>query len=54
MATLLDRDLTPGQYRITVNASTLSSGIYFYRMTAKSYQSESPPFVAEKKMVVLK
>lgn len=54
MATLLDRDLTPGQYRITVNASTLSSGIYFYRMTAKSYQSESPPFIAEKKMVVLK
>ena len=37
VATLVDQVRTAGSYTVTLNASTLSSGLYFYRMTAGSF-----------------
>jgi hypothetical protein len=34
MQVLMDEDKTPGTYSITVNRNGLSSGIYYYKMTA--------------------
>lgn len=47
VATLIDDTLSPGEYRARFDASNLSSGVYFYRLTAGSY-------VAIKKMSLLK
>jgi hypothetical protein len=47
VATLVNGDLSAGTYRVSFDASSLSSGIYFYRLTS-SFQSET------QKMVVLK
>ncbi|MFZ1320108.1 MAG: T9SS type A sorting domain-containing protein, partial [Ignavibacteria bacterium] len=45
--TLLNEIKPAGYYKIQFNAADLSSGAYFYRMTAGD-------FVATKKMVVIK
>lgn len=45
--TLADRNYSAGQHRVTFNASSLSSGIYFYRLTTDSG-------VLTRKMTVLK
>ncbi|MCL5029958.1 MAG: T9SS type A sorting domain-containing protein [Bacteroidetes bacterium] len=45
--TLVDGYKSQGKYSITFDASNLSSGIYFYRMTAGSY-------VEMKKLILLK
>jgi hypothetical protein len=37
VATLVDQVRAAGSYTATLNASTLSSGLYFYRMTAGSF-----------------
>jgi hypothetical protein len=47
VATLVNGNLTAGTYRVPIDASNLSSGIYFYKLTS-SLQSEA------RKMVVLK
>jgi hypothetical protein len=47
VATLVNGNLSTGTYRVPFDASNLSSGIYFYRLTS-SFQSET------RKMVVLK
>jgi hypothetical protein len=47
VATLIDDTLSPGEYRARFDASNLSSGVYFYRLTAGSY-------MAIKKMSLLK
>ncbi|MBI4535293.1 MAG: T9SS type A sorting domain-containing protein [Ignavibacteriae bacterium] len=47
VATLLDQDLSPGQYQVTFDGSALASGVYMYRMQAGS-------FVESKKMILLK
>ena len=39
--------LEPGKYKVTFNAENLSSGIYYYRLTAGSYSQT-------KKMILLK
>ena len=44
---LVNEELIAGKYKVTFNASTLSSGTYFYRITAGS-------FVDSRKMVVVK
>src|SRR5690606_8604547 len=47
VATLVDEFQSTGRYEIKFNGSSLSSGIYFYRL-----QSDS--FVETKKMILLK
>ena len=47
LVTLVNEIKKPGYYKVTFNASDLSSGVYFYRMTAGD-------FVAVKKFLVLK
>ncbi len=47
IATLVNREQTAGVYNVEFNASNLSSGVYFYRVTAGS-------FVATKKLLLLK
>ena len=47
VATLVNKVQTAGNYKVTFNATHLSSGIYFYRM-------EAGDFVQTKKLVLLK
>jgi hypothetical protein len=47
VATLLNEQLQPGTYEVTFNALTLSSGIYYYRLT-------SDGFSETKKMMLVK
>ncbi len=47
VARLVDGQMSPGYYEVTFNGSTLSSGIYLYRLSAG-------PFTAVKKMVLIK
>jgi photosystem II stability/assembly factor-like uncharacterized protein len=47
VTTLLNRKLKPGTYDIEFNASSLSSGIYFYKLTSGNYTST-------KSMVIIK
>jgi len=47
MRTLVNEMKTAGYYKLQFNAADLSSGVYFYRMTAGDY-------VAVKKFVILK
>jgi hypothetical protein len=44
---IINSEMKPGNYSLPFNAKNLSSGIYFYRLTAGSYTST-------KKMVILK
>jgi photosystem II stability/assembly factor-like uncharacterized protein len=45
--TLVDAERLPGHYQVTFNASRITSGVYFYRITAGS-------FVQTKKLMVIK
>jgi len=47
VATLINRELAAGSYKVDFNASQLSSGVYFYTIKAGS-------FTATKKMMLLK
>ena len=47
VATLVNENLHPGTYEISFNANALTSGIYFYRLTAGD-------FSATKKLVLMK
>ena len=47
VARLVDKNVSPGRYSVTFNASDLSSGIYFYRLDVGSYH-------VTKKMIALK
>ena len=47
IAQLVNEDMKAGKYRVTFNGSNLSSGTYFYRISAGS-------FVDSKKMVIIK
>ena len=49
MAVLLNEDKQPGEYEVDFSAGrfNLSSGVYFYRLTAGS-------FTSVKKMILLK
>ena len=47
VATLVNKQQQPGNYEVEFDASNLSSGVYFYRLTAGS-------FVETKKMILLK
>jgi len=47
VATLVNKELKPGNYKVTFNASSLASGVYFYRIVAGN-------FIQTKKMVLVK
>ncbi|MBL8008478.1 MAG: T9SS type A sorting domain-containing protein, partial [Ignavibacteria bacterium] len=47
VATLVNENLSPGKYTVKFNGSSLSSGVYFYRM-------ESGEFKDIKRMVLIK
>ena len=47
VATLLNKKLTPGSYRVTFNAANLPSGVYIYRLEGKN-------IAITKKMLLLK
>lgn len=47
VSTLVDNSLQPGSYEVNFNASALSSGIYYYRITTKDFSSV-------KKMLLIK
>jgi len=47
VARLVDKELTPGSYKTTFDASSLSSGVYFYTLRAGN-------FVQTKKMILMK
>ena len=51
VATLAKGRLSPGRYVATFDASRLASGVYFYRLEARS---ESGPFLDVKKMMLVK
>jgi hypothetical protein len=55
IAILINEDKSAGSYEIEFNASSLASGIYFYRIQAVDPESSSGPgFVATKKMLLLR
>ena len=47
VARLVNEEKLPGNYEVQLNASLLSSGVYFYRLKAGSY-------VDTKKMILIK
>ena len=47
VATLMDEDLQPGEYKLTFDASALASGGYFYQIKADG-------FATTKKLMLLK
>ncbi len=47
IATLVDEEMTPGQYKLQFEGAHLPSGVYFYMMKAEN-------FVASKKLILLK
>jgi glucose/arabinose dehydrogenase len=53
IATLVNGELSPGTHEVRWDAGNLSSGVYFYRVTAVS-TSTGEVITSEKKMVLLK
>lgn len=51
---LVNEQLKPGTYEVDFNGSKYSSGIYFYRMTARRVESSQADFSETKKMVLVK
>ncbi len=47
VATLVDEELQPGEYKVVFEAEALSSGVYFYRINAEG-------FVQTRKLTLLK
>ena len=52
VAVLVSETMNPGTYSVQWNASALSSGVYFSRLTAGS--QTAPAFTATKKLILLK
>jgi hypothetical protein len=54
VATVVNERKEAGIYEAVFNASSLSSGTYFYRLEARSSGSQAGSFVETKKMVLVK
>ena len=53
VASLLDNNYNAGEYKIHFDGENLSSGVYFYKLTATAVNGESN-FISVKRMVLLK
>jgi len=60
VTTLVNEELPAGEYEVELNGKGLTSGVYFYRIEAKTLNGEGSEFnsnsyfVAVKKMMLLK
>ena len=54
VAVLVDEEKPAGKYRVMFNAGNLSSGVYFYRLSAMSPGDLARPLMTVKKAIVLK
>jgi len=55
VSVLVNREQSAGMHSVTFSASSLASGVYFYRLTAKSLEDQqAKPFVMTKRMILMK
>ena len=54
IAQCVNKDVEAGTYEQTFDISHLPSGLYFYRMEAKSVEDPKKVFVQTRKMVLVK
>ena len=54
VVTLVNEEKVSGTYSVSLDASELSSGVYFYKLEATPNGGQSGNFVSTKKMIVLK
>ena len=54
VATIVDEQKAAGYYQVEFDASHLTSGVYYYRMTATNISDESKFFTSVKKMVLIR
>jgi hypothetical protein len=54
IATLVNEQKAPGFYEVNLNASSLASGVYFYRIAIHSDKIQAGSFVETKKMILMK
>ena len=55
VATLVDDEREPGEYKVQFDASAFASGVYFYRIHARAADGEGgETFVRTKKLMLLK
>jgi hypothetical protein len=54
IATLVNKSQPPGSYIIPFSGSQLTSGVYFYRLTAVDANGKEKVFIEVKRMVVIK
>ncbi|MCH7732058.1 MAG: T9SS type A sorting domain-containing protein [Candidatus Marinimicrobia bacterium] len=53
MEVLVDRDMNPGEYTVIWDASKVSSGVYFYQISAESY-GQASGFTKVRKCILIK
>jgi len=55
VATLVNEELSPGEYEVEFNATKFTSGIYFYQLSAEGPETSSgQTMIQTKKMVLMK
>ena len=54
VATLVNKEQSPGNYEVQFNASSLTSGIYFYKLQAVPSSGSGQVFVESRKMILIK
>jgi hypothetical protein len=54
VATLVDEELAAGNYHRQWNASNISSGVYFYRLSARTPSGQCGPFAETRKLILLR
>jgi len=54
VATLVNEELSAGVYKVTFDASDLSSGVYFYQLKVLQIEAPRKEFISTKKFILLK
>jgi hypothetical protein len=54
VATLVNEELAAGNYHRQWNASNISSGVYFYRLSARTASGQCGPFAETRKLILLR